>query len=326
MSSRWLAAGFALALAIACLGAPAPGAAAGGKAGKGATAKKASSKPAGEAKKAKTAYKKGVKLYKQGSWEEAIDAFQASFEASPDPKASFYIGMCLAKLERWLEAEEELEELVEHAGQGIDAKKREEALEALDEVRSHIAVVTVVCDVEGATLAVDGEPSQGWEVSLVEGAHELTVSAEGHDPVVRQLDLAGGEPVTVEIAMDAFEDDIDEHVGKGGGRGEVPVVWFATTAGLAGALAAAAVITGSLALSRQSTYDSMGIDDDWQPYRETTLKLGLATDVLWGMAGAAAVAAVVLAVFTDFGRTEDGQALSVDPVIGAGWLGLEGEF
>jgi len=93
-------------------------------------------------------------------------------------------------------------------------------------------------------------------------------------------------------------------------------VWFWTTAGLAVAVGVGAGITGGLALLTHDDFTGGGRTD--AGLHDTGETLQLATNVLAGVAGAAAVAALVLVFFTDFGaeqpeQNDDGAAVAVWP-------------
>lgn len=273
----------------------------------------------------KKVYARALKSYKNGKYAQALQDFQALHDRKPSPRLRYYVGMCLLGLERWLEAETELEGYLADAGKKADKKKKKAVQEALEQIEAHVGQLQVKTDLDGATLTVDGQPASGWTLRLEEGQYQLVVSSPGQDDVVQVVEVLGGESTKVRMdGPDQFQ-EADQPPRKDAKK--LPVVWFASTAGLAGALALTAVITGSVALSREDDYASMGAGDDWRSYRQTTLKLGLATDVLWGVAAGAAVAAVVLAFFTDFGKKEKKDAsVSMTPIIGPFNLALTGVF
>lgn len=285
-------------------------------------AKSTAEKNKGHAKKL---YKAALASYGKGRWQEALDGFRSVAEITTSPRLDYYIGMCLLELERWLEAESALEAYLASGSpkNKKDAKRRNTARAALEEIADHVGEVTVECDEEEAMLEVDGEPTGSWVLRLEEGEHELAVTWDGGDAIVKTVDVPGGGSVTV-----GFEHapPVPASGGEEVGRKKLPVYWLASSAALAGTLALAAVITGSVALAREDDYGSMGYEQDWRSYRRTTLRLGLATDVLWGVAGAAALAAALLAVFTDFEGVDESEDPTAVPVIRVTGIGLQGEF
>lgn len=100
-------------------------------------------------------------------------------------------------------------------------------------------------------------------------------------------------------------------------EGGTDPLWFWTTAGIAVAVGVGAAVTGGLAYSAHDDFTNGGrTDADLRDQGET---LQLTTNVLAGIAGAAAVAAVVLVFFTDFGGEQpedDGSGATV-----AAWPG-----
>ena len=89
------------------------------------------------------------------------------------------------------------------------------------------------------------------------------------------------------------------------GNDGVEQVWFWTMAGLAVAAGVGAGITGGLALSTHDDFTGGGRTD--AELHDTGETLQLTTNVLAGVAGAAAVAALVLVFFTDFGAEQPEQ-------------------
>jgi hypothetical protein len=77
----------------------------------------------------------------------------------------------------------------------------------------------------------------------------------------------------------------------------VDQLWFWTTAGLAAALGIGAGVTGGLAYVDNQDFRQSGDAG----FRDSGQTLQLTTNVLAGVAGAAAVAALVLAFFTEWG-------------------------
>ena len=86
-------------------------------------------------------------------------------------------------------------------------------------------------------------------------------------------------------------------------------LWFWTTAGTAVALGIGAGITGGLLYSTHEDFVNGGSTDQDLADKGDTLQL--TTNLLAGLAGAAAVAALVLVFFTDFGTESDDDAQNV---------------
>jgi len=79
-------------------------------------------------------------------------------------------------------------------------------------------------------------------------------------------------------------------------RRHLSQAWFWSTAGLSVALAGAAIALGVLSINARSDYESNPTKDGLDRF----LQRRMITNVLWGVAGAAAVSGTVLFFFTDF--------------------------
>jgi len=104
--------------------------------------------------------------------------------------------------------------------------------------------------------------------------------------------------------------------GQGDGAADdgVDQVWFWVTAGTAVALGIGAGITGGLLVSTHDDFVNGGSTDQDLADKGDTLQV--TTNVLAGLAGAAAAAALVLAFFTDFG----GEASEEPRDVGVAWV------
>lgn len=98
--------------------------------------------------------------------------------------------------------------------------------------------------------------------------------------------------------------------------------WFAVAAGLAVGAAGAAVALG---FKTRSLHDDFDTNPTWDT-RDKGLRFQTLTNVMWGMAGVAAVSAAVLAYFTRWKRRERSQAQRIIPVLTPTGFGLTGQF
>jgi len=128
---------------------------------------------------------------------------------------------------------------------------------------------------------------------------------------------AGSRAVRVEDAEGrSWEDTIEIAVGRTmvvdvrlGASSGIDPLWFWLTAGTAGALAVGGAATGGYVLSLKDEYD----DPATSSARRDEIKssgdpLRVATDALFGAAGAVALGALTLLLFTDFSGGEGAEA------------------
>ncbi|MBW2261293.1 MAG: hypothetical protein JRG91_04900, partial [Deltaproteobacteria bacterium] len=149
---------------------------------------------------------------------------------------------------------------------------------------------------------LDGWESETWEIKLEVGEHTIEVNAPGHPPHKQKIELPGGQEIIVEVDLAAPQKEPagpkpEEPKGE---RKKLPAAAFWSMAGLTAVLGISAAITGGLALKQKDKYSGLSYDDGWESEREKGMKLALTTDILLGIAGAAAVSTLVMAFFTDF--------------------------
>jgi hypothetical protein len=273
---------------------------------------------------AKDHFDKGVALFKTEDFEGALVEFRAAYKAQPHYAVRYNVGITLYKLHRYGQAAHELQVyLIEGEGQ-IPDDKLAEVNEILAELEARVGSVDVECNVEGASVFVDGEHMDKtpifFPLQLDVGEHEIEVRAEGYKPFNKKIDVPGGTEQTLEVELvpSAKAEKASKKLHKG--------IFFGGL-GVTGALALTAAITGGLALKTEKDYRELGVEDDWKPVQRKAKNLALATDVLWGMAGAAAIGTVVIAIFTDFTGGERKEAgLTLTPMIGTPGLTLQGSF
>jgi len=203
----------------------------------------------------------------------------------------------------------------------------------------------------GAQVLVDGKRAGTLptEVVLLPGAHRLELRAPGRITVTRSLTLTAGRTTLLHVPLHPEPDrpalrprpriQTHPHSGPGldpglgtsptpsGRRSGLHMVYTLTAAGIALALAGTAVGTGLLAVQR---YDDFQTNPTLSS-RARVKTLQDATNSLWALAGAAGVAAVVLAIFTRWRTGPEAPprpTKKVDLTLGPGGMGvaLRGSF
>ena len=263
---------------------------------------------------AKEHFDKGVQLFKAKDFDGALVEFRAAYKAQPHYAVRYNVGITLYKLHRYGRAAHELQAyLIEGEGK-IPDDKLAEVNEILAELQARVGSVDVECNVEGASVLVDGEHMDRTPVffplTLDVGEHEIEIHADGYVPFKKKIDVPGGTEQTLEV-------ELVPGAKAEKARKKLPKGVFFGGLGVTGALALSAAITGGLALKTQADYRELDAEDDWKPVQRKAKNLALATDVLWGVAGAAAITTVMIAIFTDFEGGERKEAgLTLTPTIG----------
>ncbi|MBI5499033.1 MAG: PEGA domain-containing protein [Deltaproteobacteria bacterium] len=295
------------------------------------------------AAEARARFEDGVRALQERAYAEALAAFEASYRLEARPIVLYDIGMCHWELGDLARARAVLEEYLRVAGAEAPADIRAEAERILGEIRQTTFSLRVEIDQPGARVALDevdvGE-SPVVEVPVVApGTHVVTARQEGFDDVQATVTAGGGERVTVTLgfAVPAVVAAPDAAVPaaapiatppgalaevprgpsepEGGARGVLESPWFWTMVGVGAMSAIAAAVTGGLGLSYRDEYVAGGARD--AELRGTVVELGLATDVLIGVAAAGALGALIVYLASDGGEEsgpgEGGAAVSLLP-------------
>jgi len=275
---------------------------------------------------AKEHFEKGVKLFKNADYDAALVEFKQAYKAKSHVAVRYNIGITLYKLHRYGEAFEELESYMFEGGDEIPDERRDEVVEILKELESLLGTLKVSCDVEEARLYVDGWESEAWEFKLEVGEHTIEVKAPGYPLYKEKVELPGGKEVLVDVILSTAPAEPvviePEEDGK-----KLPRAAFWSMTGATAALGITVAITGGLTLKQKEEYASLTYDDGWEAERRKGRSLALATDILLGVAGAAAVTTIVLAFFTDFEKEDDrGLSLLISPSPDSMTLSLAGIF
>src|SRR5580704_7422494 len=152
---------------------------------------------------AKKHYGEGDKKYKAGDYAGALEEFKSANEIKSTPQAERYIGMCEDALHHPLAALEWYDKFLAHvpeklADQGEEIKKRETELKATP------GKVHIDSTPPGASLTVDDKPQSGitpLDVELAAGTHTLKLTAAGHAPMSKSIDVAFASTSTVAMTL-----------------------------------------------------------------------------------------------------------------------------
>ena len=158
----------------------------------------------------------GQKLYGEGSYEQALAAFRASYAASPSPNSRLYIARCMRQLGRSAAAYDEYAlVIVEAADRATSEAKyaatQKAAAEERAALKEKVASLSVEMpgDMAGASLRVGAEeiPPGRWDQELTVDAGKVIVRVEapGRKTLERELALAGGEKMRLVVALPAAE-------------------------------------------------------------------------------------------------------------------------
>jgi hypothetical protein len=281
----------------------------------------------GDVKKAKELFQSGQKLYKQARYAEAIAKFEEAYLVRPHPVIYFNIGKCQEQLGETAKA---LRAYRDYLRLAPDAKDKETVSDAIANLERRLREkgmqqLMVFADPPNARIAVDGKElgSSPASVELVAGNHTLTVTADGYEKVERSFVMqttratemtislrpAGAAPLATDTPRAETKPATNEppppppplvvtqpvEQPRKSGR-----IWTYVAGGVAVASLGAGIGLGAASNGAMEQFTKTG------PHNPDTVQMefntaqananGLATgaNVAYGVAGAAAITAVIL--------------------------------
>jgi tetratricopeptide (TPR) repeat protein len=220
---------------------------------------------AGETKankeEARAHFKQGVQLVREGAYEAALVELKRAYELSPDYRVLFNIGQTALQLNEYLAAIDAYRAYLAEGGSRIEPDRRAAVEAELLELEKRVATLTIVVDVDGAKVAIDGRtvgtsPLDG-KVTVNVGRHQVSASTGIGATVSQEVEVAGGDARTVRLELPSPErsdvsasvDAIDTRTSAANAsslrKRRIGIAFLSA----GGALAAGAVVTGMLAKS-----------------------------------------------------------------------------
>ncbi|MCB9600466.1 MAG: PEGA domain-containing protein [Sandaracinus sp.] len=279
---------------------------------------------------ARDAYGRGQTAFREGRFEEAEAAFTEAFALIPNPVVLLGVAESRERLGNVPGAIQTLEQYLVLRTDAPDAAEIQARLAALRATPGTLAVQSTP---EGATISVDGNPTGAVtpvEMPLPAGEHQIALELEGHEVATTSANVPPGgraeasanltalpepepEPV-VEPTPPATDPIEEEDATEAATADDGPGVAVWVTSGVAAAALVGGTVLGFMALSREAEFD----DDPTEARADDGERFALFADVLFGVAGAAAITAIVLFLTNEADEDDDASAtaLTVSPSMG----------
>jgi hypothetical protein len=156
-------------------------------------------------KEADQRFKRGVALFNDAKYTEALAEFERAYEIAPHPLVLYNMAGCHRQLSHYADAVNYYRRFLAE-GKGVVAAARLTAAQSeLDATLLLIARVTVTVSpaIDGMTLLLDGQPLDASAMPLIlpPGEHRVTARAAGRPDAERTVRVASGDEVAVEIKL-----------------------------------------------------------------------------------------------------------------------------
>jgi hypothetical protein len=219
--------------------------------------------------KAKVHFNRAIKYFNEGNYKDALIDFEASYTYRPHWKLKFNMAWCHYQLSHIVKAATLLSEFLKEGGDSIKDEDREKAQQVLSDLKTKLATLILMGEIEGAKIEIDGHVlggvEEGEEIFLEPGKHEVHVSSKNAELVGEEINFKAGENKEIRVKLLVVGEEEEEASGgqekesetievqtdmasksDGGGKDRLAVGGWATLA-LGSAMLAAAVVTGGLA-------------------------------------------------------------------------------
>jgi hypothetical protein len=144
----------------------------------------------------------GATLYEHGDYLGALDRFNSAYAAYPSSKILFNIGQANQLLGRLLDAREAYQKFLDEAPYAT-REDRTDAQAWLGKLQKSLGQLTIISATAGADISLDGKaigrsPLRG-PVWAIPGRHQVTAIKSGDCPTLEYVEVASGSPTTVEL-------------------------------------------------------------------------------------------------------------------------------
>jgi len=155
---------------------------------------------------AKNHFTQGVALFDEGNFEAALAEFRASYNLFPNFRVLKNTSACLKSLFRYGEAISTLELYLKNGESKLKGPEKQEIQDAIDEMRSLLAPVTVEVRETGATIKVGdtvvGNSPLPKPILMDPGEHLITATLDGFTEVQSKVMIASGQAQKVTLTLE----------------------------------------------------------------------------------------------------------------------------
>ncbi len=189
-------------------------------------------------------FRDGNAKLRDALYRAAREKYAEALKAWDHPAIHYNLSLTLLNLDQPVEAYEHLLLALKYGAAPLDAEKMDQALRYKGLVEKQLTKLSVSCDLEGATVRVDGNqlfvgPGR-WDGMVRAGPHQIVATREGYVPVERAETLVGGEVKQLTLTLYRTE-DLTEYRR----RWPAPIPWGVLIGG-------GVVVAGSIALHAQA--------------------------------------------------------------------------
>ncbi len=276
---------------------------------------------------ARRRFQQGVALARAGNCRGALAELNRSLELVPRPNTLFNIAQCQEELHRYDLA-------LDYYGRYLDLAPEDDPDRAQVEtsmrmLRNLLGTIEVSSNVAAEVWLDDRVVGAAPGSVLVPGGrHVIELRADGYLPERREIEVAAGRAVPLEVALRSAEEHVTIQRNTTVERPPLPAGLFWGGVALTAVTAGVGAYFGvsALLLSEQESARDPRLPPDTGAIEESAI----AADILFVTAAAFGIATIVVGFLTDFEGEPEPGADPEEPTarlaIGLGGVGLEGSF
>jgi hypothetical protein len=150
-------------------------------------------------------YRRAVELYDDGAYDAALHELERVYTLAPMFRMLYNLGIVCLALRDYARAMTYFERYLAEGAATIPAGVRADVSDTLSSLAERVAFVRIGVNVSGADVAIDdrlvGVSPIPEPVRVNAGSRRVTAQAPGRLPASRVVGLAGGDEVTVALAL-----------------------------------------------------------------------------------------------------------------------------
>jgi hypothetical protein len=148
-------------------------------------------------------FERGTTYYGEGDYAAAVVEFRKAYDLAPAWQVLFNLGQSYFQLRDYANALLTLRRFASEGGDRIPKEDRTTLDNELPDLANRVGRVVVQSNERGASVLVDDQPSGNLPLAeplwVSAGLRKITVVAEGHAPLQRNIAVTGGDTLTVQL-------------------------------------------------------------------------------------------------------------------------------
>lgn len=150
-------------------------------------------------------FSRGVSSYRQGDYRTAAIEFEQAYKLSPNFRVLYNIAQTRRAVKDYARALDAFTRYLSLGDGQIPEDRRDKVRREIDALAAHVAHVSIVANVDGATVRVDdrrvGRTPLSGAVPVSAGRRKITVAKSGYKTVTHYLQAAGRQNIQVSLLL-----------------------------------------------------------------------------------------------------------------------------